>query len=167
MLTKIRHDNNHWVGSSGPVLVLFWLREVDPEACRQLLAIAREHAQRQPHQRVAVLSISGPGTRPPGAEARAALAELMRGAETHVARVAVVREGRGFMASAVSSIVTNLRLLARPNLPHAFFHDLDHAVRWVEGGLAPGLVNPPRLRRQIERQAQSLGQRHEAHAVGA
>ena len=156
LLSEIRSDRNHWVGSLGPVLVLFWLSEIEPGVCRQLPAIARTLCDGQPDRSIAVLSIAGAATRPPSPEARAAIANLVHYSDANVTRVAVVREGGGFVTSTVLSIVTGIRLLAKPHSPHLFFTDLDEALRWVSHGFDAGRVDVDELRAAIDERRREL-----------
>ena len=139
-LLEIRSDQNHWVGGYGPLLILFWIKEVEPKVCRQLQTLVREYSARQPDQRVSVLSISLPGSQAPSTEARKALAELIRETGSNISRVAIVREGHGFMASAVASIVVGIQMLAKPVAPHKPFNNTADAVSWVTAELSDFLT---------------------------
>jgi hypothetical protein len=127
---------NHWVGNFGPLVVLFWLREVEPSVCRKLSDIVRQVSERQRVKFTAVLSISLPGAQAPSSDARKALADLIRATDNRVSRVAVVREGQGFVSSVVSSVVIGVQMLAKPSSLHKSFTVVDEAARWATADLA-------------------------------
>jgi hypothetical protein len=131
LLHEIVADHNHWLGSYGSLVILFWLDEVDPGVCRDLPRAAREVADRHREPKVSVLSILAPKSAAPGREARGALAALSRDSAECVARIAVVREGQGFIASAVASIAAGIHMLAETTVPHKTFSDVAEATRWA------------------------------------
>lgn len=134
-LKEIGSDAGHWVGAYGPLLVTFWLKAIDPEACRSFALVARRLAMGQPGRRVSVISISLSHVAPPSAEARNALASLARDTGGCVSRVAVFREAHGFVASAIASVLLGIQLLARSEHPHRSFQNLHEAVVWATGEL--------------------------------
>jgi hypothetical protein len=114
---------------------MFWLRDVNPLVCRRLQDFARQVSDRQRARRTAVLSISLPGTRAPTPEARTALAELIKETDGCVTRVAVVREGQGFVSSIVASVIVGIQLLSRASSAHKPFPSAGEALRWVTAEL--------------------------------
>jgi len=144
LLVEISSSSNHWAGTYGPLLALFWLREVDPLICRQLEKALPRLAARQPEQRMSVVSVAMPGASNPGNEARVAIASLLRETAETVSRVAVVREGNGFVTSVVSSVIIGIQMLARPRCGHRPFSSLEEAVPWVTAEL-PDFVMDSKL----------------------
>jgi hypothetical protein len=131
LLEEIAAGRDYWLGSYGSLLVMFWLGEVSPRVCRNLPRAARDLADRQREIKVSVLSLSRPNSSAPSREDRSALAELSRDSAAFVARIAVVREGQGFVASAVASIAAGIHMLAGATAPHRTFSDMAEATRWA------------------------------------
>jgi hypothetical protein len=131
LLEEIAADHDHWLGSYGSLVIVFWLTDMAPRACRRLPRVARDLAARQREPRVSVLSLSRPNSSPPSRETRKALAELGRDSAPWVARIAVVREGRGFVASTVASVTAGIHMLAGAGASHKTFSDVPEATRWA------------------------------------
>jgi len=136
LLVETSSSSNHWVGSYGPLVVLYWVSEIDPRVCRKLPDIARKIAERQRDRRASVLSIAMPGVMSPSVEARRALAELVRDTSDIVSRSAVLREGQGFVSSVVASVIAGVQMLARPSGGHKSFTSLVDAMTWVTAELS-------------------------------
>jgi len=135
LLVETSSSFNHWVGSYGPLVVLFWVNEIDPSVCRKLPDLARKIAERQRDRRISVLSIALPGVSSPSTEARKALAELVNETSEIVSRRAIVREGQGFVSSVVASVLAGVQMLARPSGGHKSFTSLIDAMTWVTAEL--------------------------------
>ena len=144
-LVEIASDQTHWVGSCGPLVVLFWKEGVAPEVCLRLPELAHGLARRQSDGRVGVLSVTSPAAPAPSGEARKALVRLVRDTQSTVSRFAIVREGQGFVASVAASIVTGIQMLAEPGSPHKIFLRLEEGIRWVTVGLGEFAAAPDRI----------------------
>ena len=131
LLEEVAADHDHWLGSFGSLVIVFWLGDVVPRTCRSLPRVARDLAARQREPRVSVLSLSRPNSSAPSRETRKALAELSRDSAQWVARIAVVREGQGFVASTVASVAAGIHMLAGAALLHKTFGDVAEATRWA------------------------------------
>ncbi|MBN2196160.1 MAG: hypothetical protein JW751_25315 [Polyangiaceae bacterium] len=130
-LEEIECDDDHWLGVSGPLIVLFWTGKMDPRVFRRLAGIVSQVVRRQPEGCATVLSVSLPGATAPSPEARVALADLIRDTHGSVSRVAVVHEGYGFIASIVASVATAAHTLANRGARQRIFGDLASAVDWI------------------------------------
>ena len=113
LLVEMSSGKDHWVGAYGPLLLLYWTRSVEPAVYQKLVELARKHASRQDGHRLSVVSVALPGARSPSSEGRHALASLLRETDSCVSRIAIVREGQGFIASAVVSIMVGIQMLAK------------------------------------------------------
>jgi hypothetical protein len=131
LLTEISADHDHWLGSCGSLAILFWPGDIAPRVCRTLPALAAKLAEREREPKVSVLTLTKPNSSPPNREARLALAAVSRDSAACVARIAIVREGQGFIASALASIAAGIHLLAGATSPHKTFSDLGDAIRWA------------------------------------
>lgn len=131
LLEEISADRGHWLGSYGSLLIMFWLGEISPDVCRSMPRLAGIVAKRRKEAKVSVLSLSNPNAQPPSREARRALADLSRDTEGSIARIAIVRDGTGFVASTVASITAGIHMLAGATAPHRSFSDMAQAIRWA------------------------------------
>jgi hypothetical protein len=142
---------------------MFWLRDINPLVCRRLQDFARQVSDRQRARRTAVLSISLPGTQAPSPEARAALAELIKDTDRCVTRVAVVREGQGFVSSVVASVIVGIQMISRAQSAHKPFPSADEALRWVTAELVEFRIGEIRIEdalAAVEQQRKSLQTRY-------
>lgn len=135
LLVEVHSGPDHWLGSYGPLLVMYWLGIIDPAVCRTVTKVARSFGAKQRGGQTSVISVSFATTAPPSTEARHALAALIRDTDHCVERLAVVREADGFTSAIVSSIMSAVQMLARPNAPHRYFRRLDEAIPWATAAL--------------------------------
>lgn len=88
----------------------------------------------QRQQKACAISIverrAGPGTT---AEARVAVAELVRKYDTSISGSAVVCDGSGFRATAVRSVVTAINMASRASHPSKVFASCEPAFEWLQG----------------------------------
>lgn len=148
LLVEVHAGPNHWLGAYGSLLVMFWLGPIEPAVCRTLVSVARSFGTKQRDQQTAVVSVSLANTAVPSIEARQALAALVRDTDQCVQRVAVVREVDGFKSAIVSSIMSAVQMLARPNAAHRYFRQLDEAIPWATATLRDFNLERRRRRRQ-------------------
>jgi hypothetical protein len=160
LLVEVSQDSNHWLGSFGPLVIVFWTRDVDPEVCKRMAVYGRKLAERQRGGAIAVLSIASPTLQgPPSAAARRALATLVQDTGNCVSRIAVLREGRGFIVSIVSSVFLGIQMLVRPQHGYRFFNELGEAIRWVSEELdefRSGAIRYEVTRMAIEHQSKRI-----------
>lgn len=132
-LIEVSQDSNHWLGTYGPLQVVFWMTgEMSPEVCGRMLEVAKEMNRRNRASRPAVLSIPCPTVRrPPSSRSRQALADLVTAGSDQVSRVAVVYEGRGAIATCALKVFSGLQILIGPPHGHRFFTSLGEALRWA------------------------------------
>src|SRR5512133_191449 len=135
LLVEVHSGPDHWLGSYGPLLVMYWLGIIDPSVCRIVTKVARSFGAKQRGGQTSVVSVSFATTAPPSTEARQALAALIRDTDHCVERLAVVREADGFTSAIVSSIMSAVQMLARPNAPHRYFRKLEEAIPWASAPL--------------------------------
>jgi hypothetical protein len=133
VLAEISQDSNHWLGTYGPLQIVIWTTlEIPPAVCERMLDVAREMTRRNKDSRPAVLSITCPTLqRPPSARSRQALARLVEAGSDLASRVAVVYEGRGFIASSFLSVFLGIQALVRPRHGYRLFNGIGDALRWV------------------------------------
>jgi hypothetical protein len=133
VLIEVSQDSNHWLGTYGPLQVVFWTTgEMSPEVCERMLKITKEMTRRSRGSRPAVLSITCQTLqRPPSSRSRHALAGLVEAGSDKVSRVAVVNEGQGFIAAVALSVFSGIQMLVRPRHGYRFFSTLGDALRWV------------------------------------
>ncbi|GAB5545883.1 MAG: hypothetical protein SangKO_056430 [Sandaracinaceae bacterium] len=123
---------DHALGRCGGAVLYVWRDATTVRAARrlrQLIAEARGHAADGAGVLLGVVAEAAP---PPGADARAALAEVLSGAAGFAHSSALVCEGSGFRASMVRGIVTGLNLIARPPFPHQVSANVPAAAQWLE-----------------------------------
>lgn len=120
----------------------------------------RKLAERQRGGAIAVLSIASPTLQgPPSAAARRALASLVQDTGNCVNRIAVLREGRGFIVSVVSSVFLGIQMLVRPQHGYRFFTELGEALRWVTEDLEDfrsGAMRYEAIRITVEQQSKRI-----------
>jgi hypothetical protein len=135
LLVELSSGRNHWVGTYGPLLALYWTRALEPAVYLKLADYVKKCAERQEGGRLSVLSIALPGAQSPTSEGRRALVSLLRETDRCVSRVAIMREGQGFVASTVVSVMSGIQMLAKPNAGHKFFSSMREAVIWATADL--------------------------------
>ena len=124
----IAQDSDFTSIVSGPLAVQVWHGETTSLG---LDALERAHdLVDQANPRIAFLVLVDPEARPPSAEARARIADLMR-CSTKTVASALVFGGLGFKASIIRGVVTGLNLLAGYPFPYRTFADADTAVGWL------------------------------------
>jgi len=162
LLEELSADQDHWLASYGSLLIMFWLGEVTPGLCLGLPRVARDLAARQRESKVSVLSLSLPNAIAPSRESRRALAALSRDSEASIARVAVIRDGQGFVASTVASIAAGISMLSRTNVLLRAFSSVGPATLWATEPLRQFQGKPSRIQEAIvvvTRKHQSLVER--------
>jgi hypothetical protein len=136
------------------------MRDVDPAVCSRMAEYGRKLAERQKGRSIAVLSVAAPTLQgPPNAAARRALAALVQDTGNSVNRVAVLREGRGFIVSVVSSVFLGIQMLVRPQHGYRFFNELGEALRWVTEDLEEfrsGAIRYEATRMTVEHQSRRV-----------
>lgn len=135
LLVELSSGRNHWVGNYGPLLTLLWTRSLEPSVYQRLIEYAKKVAAKQDSGCISVISIALAGAHSPSSEGRRALVSLLRETDSYVSRVAIVREGQGFVASTVVSVMSGLQMLAKPNACQKFFPDVRDAVIWASAEL--------------------------------
>jgi hypothetical protein len=118
----------------GHVLAL-WHGTSTVTAAERLERVALDCARKNPG-RVAYLALINASVPLPDAGARAVYARLGRELGTRMACIAVVVEGRGFVASAMRAAITGIGLTARVSFPLACFAELDEAAQWASQNVA-------------------------------
>jgi hypothetical protein len=133
VLVEVSQDSNHWLGTYGPLQIVIWTTlEIPPEVCERILEVAKAMMQQNKDSRPAVLSITCPTLQgPPSLRSRQALAKLVEAGSDMASRVAVVYEGRGFIASCFLSVFLGIQMLVRPRHGYRFFNTIGDALRWV------------------------------------
>lgn len=160
-LIEVSQDSNHWLGTYGPLQVVFWVTgEMSPEVCGRMLELAKEVNRRNRVSRPAVLSIPCQTVRrPPSLRSRQALADLITAGGDQVSRVAVAYEGRGVIATSVLKVMSGLQILVSPRHGHRFFSSIGDALRWVTEDLdefRSGAIRYEAARMAIEGQNKRL-----------
>lgn len=128
---EISSDSDHCLVSFGPLLIQFWMGTISPRVCNALTKTALELAPRHRDGKLSVLSVALPSALVPDRQARRALASLSQATEQVIARIAIVREGPGFAASALTAVAAGIQLIAGAAVPRKTFTDLAEAARWV------------------------------------
>jgi hypothetical protein len=140
-LRLVSCDANHFSGTWGPVNVVIWRREPLVETVRLLQIRLRAFAQSCATGRCSLLTIVEAGAPMPSAEARTALANMLRFNASEVICSAVAMEGVGFRAAAVRAVADGLSIVARQPFPHKTFATADAATSWLGSQLAKARVS--------------------------
>jgi len=93
-------------------MLVKWEREADGESVGCLEELVRQFQGRHPDGRQSGVHIIAEGVGLPTAEARTRLMSLIKRGSEHFGAVGIVILGTGFVASAVRSFLTGLRLIA-------------------------------------------------------
>lgn len=161
--TILAQDADRTVATWGPILVVVWKGTVTVAAAREIQFALRDLAASLPREDVALLTIVEADAPMPSADARTALANILRFCADDIRCSCVVMEGDGFRAAAARSIATGLSLIARQPFPHRIFSTVHEGSRWVAQLLKQGPpVDPIALSSAVEEIRGHLGPRSRA-----
>lgn len=125
-------DSDVAVGGGGDLFVVVWRDRTTCEGLADMERVFRRFCRNRTRE-LALVTIVEADAKAPDPEAREALAQLMRSADSHVMISAIVYEETGFVAAAFRGVVTGLSLLARHTFTHRMWKDLPTAAAWIEG----------------------------------
>jgi hypothetical protein len=118
------------VGLWQNVLVLAFRSAPSVEQLRALEGIQRDVAARFPHGYVSLAVLPGL-SRPLDAEVRDSALALTASSPPELRAVAMVIDGRGFLAATTRSLATGIVLLTRPRWPVKIFPGVEPAAAWL------------------------------------
>jgi hypothetical protein len=140
----VAQDHNFTTGLTGSLVVQVWWQQTSREGLDALEQAIARVAELEP--RYCILIVTSAAAAPPGAEARAAIAEIMKAGRNEVEGCALVFRGRGFGAAMVRAVVTGLTVLAGHPFPYRVFPELDSALAWLERVSGSGLLASDRTK---------------------
>jgi hypothetical protein len=144
ILNVIRSDSAVVMLAHQNVLMTAILGNHDPVICRSLYNACLRLAGESSFGKMSAISIVVPGTKPPNAEARQALANLHRDPSQVIHRSALVFASDGFIGATVRSVAVSILQMVNKKSGHETFQRLDRALVWVtEGLLMPSQGAPP------------------------
>lgn len=129
-VTICRTNSDCVFGFARGVAVAFWRFHTNAQDVLELEATASQ-ARKASGQPVALIQVVPASAITPDAEARAALARMLRNLYGSVSHSAIVHEAEGFRAAMIRSIVTGVAALSNPGFPHRVFGRLPEAVAWI------------------------------------
>jgi len=128
--TLAEHRSVTILGVDG-VAVVLPKGQPDEEAVRAIDAALRAYAKRR-GERLRLLIVVSQSVRPPSPDARTPARAMFAGFEDHVALLATVFEGSGFMTAAKRSVYTFVSGLLRRSVPGRVFPSVPQALAWME-----------------------------------
>ncbi len=123
---------------AGPVAILLWRHGFTLPGVQAVAAATQELKRQYRTQKLGFLTIIEPElAMHVSPEVRKALAAFLESVDQDLAAAAIVYEAHGFQATIARSIVTAIGLAARASFAHRVFADMDEALHWMVGKVAP------------------------------
>lgn len=113
------------------ITVVLWHAKPYPGAVDQLARVSERRRKQNPHGVSVIHLVQGSQWELPDAPTRDAFVRLMKAGEGKLAAVSVVVGSSGFWASAVRSLVTGLRVLARGSFDMGLHGSISEVVGWL------------------------------------
>lgn len=120
-----------YIGSWQGIVMVRWERTADLEAVQRLAKVSTALVSDQTVPRRSNVHIISESAGVPSAAARAGFVDLMKEHADRMACVCIVVEGSGFLASAMRSFLTGMRLLAPRAFQYRLFGSVDEVVAWL------------------------------------
>jgi hypothetical protein len=120
-----------YIASWNNVLMVRWESAADSAAVERLAKVSKALAAAQLQTRRSNVHIIADGAGLPTPTARAGFIELMKQHGDRLACVAIVVGGTGFLASAMRSLMTGMRLLAPRSFNYRLHGSTDEVVEWL------------------------------------
>jgi hypothetical protein len=134
------------------ITIIVWWGPASTLAVQRLHRITEQRRKQHP-QGLSVIHIVKGDLVLPDQETRDAFVRLMRDSDTALAAVAVVIGGGGFWASALRSVITGMRVLARSAFEMRLHGNIDEVLKWLPDKHAKRtgvVIDKDRLRRALE-----------------
>jgi len=122
-------DDAHAVATWTNVLIAVWRTETRAAALDGVSQALGELVAAHPE--VALIQVVEAGATAPDAEARRAIAAMLRRYADSIRCSAVVFEGDGFQAATLRAVVTGIAILSRPSYPDVVFGSTVAAINWT------------------------------------
>jgi hypothetical protein len=133
-----RVRSTYATGAAGPVAILLWRHAFTLPGIESVAAAAQELKRKYRSQKLGFLTVIEPELEMHvTADVRKALAAFLESVDQDLAAAAIVYEAHGFQATIVRSIVTAIGLAARASFSHRVFADMNEALHWMAGRVAP------------------------------
>jgi hypothetical protein len=113
------------------ILLATWENRADKPGVTRLDQIGQELRASYPGRRHSTVQIVLEGVDLPTSAARAGFIDIMKSQHDHIGAVGVVIMGRGFLASALRSFVTGMRLLSPSSFPFRLHGTTLDVLRWL------------------------------------
>jgi hypothetical protein len=113
------------------VLMVRWESAADGSAVERLAKVSKDLAAEQHQTRRSNVHIILDTAGLPTPEARAGFIHLMKAHADRLACVAIVVGGSGFLASAMRSLMTGMRLLSPRSFNYRLHGSTDEVVKWL------------------------------------
>lgn len=120
-----------YIGSWQGIVMVRWERTADVEAVERLGKVSTALMADPTYPRRSNVHIISETAGVPSAAARAGFVELMKEHADRMACVCIVVEGSGFLASAMRSFLTGMRLLAPRAFQYRLFGTVEDVVAWL------------------------------------
>jgi hypothetical protein len=119
------------IASWSHVLMVRWESAADGSAVERLAKVSRDLAAARLQTRRSNVHIIADSAGLPTADARAGFIDLMKAHADRLACVAIVVGGSGFLASAMRSLMTGMRLLSPRSFNYRLHGSTDEVVKWL------------------------------------
>jgi hypothetical protein len=119
------------IGTWQGILMVRWERTADADAVERLAKVSTALMADNAYPRRSNVHIISESAGVPSAAARAGFVQLMKEHADRMACVCIVVEATGFLASAMRSFLTGMRLLAPRAFQYRLFGSVEEAVAWL------------------------------------
>jgi hypothetical protein len=126
---RVEIDADHGVGTYRRLVVVVWRHETRAAAVARVGRALKELSA-QTRGPVGLLQVVEPTASPPGAEAKQALAHMLKTSAGTVACSALAYLGGGVKMAAARAFITGVAMLSRPAFPHVVFPTVEEAAEW-------------------------------------
>jgi hypothetical protein len=120
-----------YIGSWQGIVMVRWEKTADADAVLRLGKVSTALVADQAYPRRSNVHIISESAGVPSASARAGFVDLMKEHADRMACVCIVVEGSGFLASAMRSFLTGMRLLAPRAFQYRLFGTVEDVVAWL------------------------------------
>ncbi|MET0592794.1 MAG: hypothetical protein ABW133_08855, partial [Polyangiaceae bacterium] len=128
------HDiepGSFYIGSWQGIVMVRWERTADGEAVERLAKVSTALVADPTYPRRSNVHIISENAGVPSASARAGFVDIMKEHADRMACVCIVVESTGFLASAMRSFLTGMRLLAPRVFQYRLFGSVEEVVAWL------------------------------------